>query len=195
MAFLISFIFLILVSFASVADGACEDYFFNSRVEKIKLTNPFKPSWWQIGNFNINSKDLASQLENQTTAFFNRGKIEGGSICFKVKNTYITIGDHGYGGAAILSYKAPKCISCASDNSLFQRYYKTGIGLYLGDNKKKVEGFFRSTIKSDEVSVTYSTVNTKSNVKVFNDQTIHFKFVDSKLNELMIANFNEYEHF
>ena len=195
MSFLISFTFLLFVSFAAIADGACEDYLFVSRVEKIKLSNPFKPSWWHVGDFNIKTKDLASQLENQSTASFNSGKIDGGSICFKVKNTYITIGDHGYGGTAILSYEAPKCIRCEPNNSLFQRNYKMGIGLYLGDQKKKVEKLFNTTIKTDEASVTYSTVNTKSNVKVFNDQTIHLKFVDSKLNEFMIANFNEYEHF
>lgn len=188
----IIFVLFSLTPFIVFAEHDCIDerpYGFQIKVKK-ELPN----NWFIIGNKSIIGPQLHSILSSKYAKYYILGvDNEGFTIdhfCGYKNGIYVNISNGDFGPWAEISSEAPKCEKC---NPVTEdiKYFVSGSGLTIGQDKATVSSILGYSIKEDVTSISFEELEKGKEHNIWHSQMLRVEFRNNKLIRFSIDDFRE----
>jgi len=186
-------ILIILIPFSSLADHDCieEGWVEGHRIE-VKKNLPKK--WLMIGDKLIYDPELHSILRSKFAKYYTVGTDgEGFSMdhfCGYKDGIYVTISNGDFGPSAEFSSEAPKCWKCKPVTENI-KYFVSGSGLKIGQDKARVTSILGYTIKEDITCISFEEIEKGKEHNISHSQNLWMEFRNNKLIRFSIYDWRE----
>jgi hypothetical protein len=188
----IIFIFLILIPFIALSEHDCIDDRPYGHEIKVKKTLP--KNWLMIGDKTIFDPQLHSLLSSKYAKYYTSGTDDEGftidHFCGYKNGIYVDIWNGDFGPSAEFSNEAPKCEKCSSVTEDI-KYFVSGSGLTIGQNKATVSSVLGYTIQEDITSISFEEIEKENENNIWHSQTLRVEFRNDKLIRFSVSDYRE----
>ncbi len=186
-------ILLFLTPFDLLAEHDCiEDGWLEDQCIEAKENLPKK--WLMIGDRLINDPKLHSILRSKFAKYYTAGTDgEGFKIdhfCGYKNGVYLTISNGDFGPSAEFSSRAPKCSECKPVTGDI-KYFASGSGLKIGQDKARVTSILGYTIKKDITCIKFQEIEKGKKDDINHSQALWMEFRSNKLIRFAIYDWRE----
>jgi len=180
----------LLVPGLAAADHECVDGY--PMGTPVKFANALPAKWFLVGSADVTDPKTHAALKERYGRQYVTGYDEGpvGSLCLKLKGSYVAVTTSDFGPGVQYSTEPPKCIRCEALD-VKESEFHSGTGLRLGLTKAKVSALLKTTIRSDLTDITFEETEASGPAKTLHTEVLSLEFVNDRLVRFSVYDFRE----